>query len=206
MSSAVVAAIIAAGISLVGAFAAWNAQRSTVRAQRDLALANAELQRSLQRADQEVQRSRDLQQQLSGAKYEMYQPMIDALGAALVPGALNSPKASPLTMKVMTDFSTWITMFGSDDAVRAFRNFQQGSFNEAPSLLIIRLFSEFMIAARRDIGEAQTSLSGFDLMSVRITDIYADAQTRRAMTAPWSELEVEHGWQRPWSEAGESAP
>ncbi len=115
---------------------------------------------------QESRRARDLQSQLSGAKFDMCKPMIDALGAALVPGASDAADGSPLTLKVMTDFSTWITMFGSDGAVLAFRNFQQGSFKDAPSL------------------------SGLDLMGVRINGIYSSDQTRRALSEPWSALEI----------------
>lgn len=197
VGAALCVAFIGAGVSLYGARSARAAQHDAQAAQQKLSEADAELSRSMQRAEQEAARSRDLEGRLSDRKFGVYEPIIEALSAMLVKRA-TGPPPPPIAPEVWANFGTWMGIFGSDDALRAWRNLQQASFLDAPPVVLMRLFADFMIEARRDMGDDATSVTRSDLLGMRLKDLYSDANTRAALEEPWEVVQQRTGWAAPW--------
>ncbi len=80
--------------------------------------------------------------------------MIDLLGQVLVPGGADKALENEAEMiERLSEFASWISIFGSDDAVKSFHNFMQGAFHAAPAPITLRLYADFVLAARRDMGD-----------------------------------------------------
>jgi hypothetical protein len=88
----------------------------------------------------------------------------------------------------LADFSIWITIYGSDGAIIAFHNFRQAVFHSPlPPLVATRLFADFLLEARRNIGRSGTDVTRAQMMGMRIADLYeVDVLCRReGWTSPW---------------------
>lgn len=177
-------------VALIGAALAALAARSARQAE-----TKAEVLRG------QAQRLRDLEARNAEKKHDTYEPMIDLLSQML-----DKENAKRLTAdnKVlrdrMTRFDAWVAIYGSDDAVRAWHNFRQGAFHSAPPMIFMRLYSDFVVAARMDMGSPNSDLSPEELLGIRITDIYTNDQNdlRAALTLKWTEIEGRFGWEVPW--------
>jgi hypothetical protein len=184
MSTSTWVAFGLAAIPAVAAIAAaWLASRSARQAR--LAQADAD---HLQR----------LEQRLADHKREVYQPMIEFMGKML--DGANTPPEKVFKQK-LTEFSRWVVVVGSDEAVRAFRNMMQASFNDAPTPLYLRLYADFQLAARRDMGDPNTTLTPIDVMGMRINDLYSnhdDTAVFDVLTKPFAEVCSDHSWPIPW--------
>jgi hypothetical protein len=106
------------------------------------------------------------------------------------------------TVEIQTkfaDFSTWVNIYGSDGAIVAFHDFKQAAFHPPlPSLVATRLFADFLLEARRDVGRADTSVTRAQIMGMRITDLYEVENYRSALDLPFEELCRREGWTAPW--------
>lgn len=155
-------------------------------------------------AEAETERLRLLEDRVSERKYEVYRPMIDSLARMLDPGLGTKPSEAEMRER-LTEFAGWVGVFGSDEAVLAFRNFMQGTFADAPASVILRLYSDFQLAARRDMGDPQTKLAPADLIAMRINDLYTgDSAMYDAMTLPFEEACRRANWNPPWLKGQES--
>jgi hypothetical protein len=146
--------------------------------------------------EQEAQRLRDLEQRISERKYDIYKPMIALLG-----DMLNKEKAAKAAQAIparLHEFATWISIYGSDDSVRAYRNFMQASFAGAPVEIFMRLYCELVLAARRDIGHPDTRTSPEEILALRVNDLYQKGEFRSAVTEPFDQLCRRVGWSPPW--------
>jgi type II secretory pathway pseudopilin PulG len=164
------------------------------------AIVAARYARSTQRNDAEAQRARELESRISERKYEVYKPMIDLFG-----DVLNSSKSATMAERSaeiqtqLAEFSTWVNIYGSDGAVIAFHNFQQAAFHlPVPPLVTTRLFADFLLEARRDIGRSDTSVTRAQIMGMRISDLYEAENYRSALDLPFEELCRREGWNVPW--------
>jgi hypothetical protein len=163
------------------------------------AIVAARYARSTQRNDAEAQRARELESRISERKYEVYKPMIELLG-----DILNSTKSAGMAARAaeiqakFADFSTWVNIYGSDGAIVAFHNFKQAAFHSSPSLVATRLFADFLLEARRDVGRSDTSVTRAQIMGMRITDLYEVESYRSALDLPFEELCRREGWTAPW--------
>src|SRR5262249_12528155 len=91
--------------------------------------------------EQEAQRVRDLENRISERKYEVYKPMIDHFRDILTrsaDGKIATP-SEEVTRSKIADFQSWISIYGSDEALRAFSNLMQGGYHAAPTSVILRL-------------------------------------------------------------------
>lgn len=147
-------------------------------------------------AQAEADRLRHLEERVAGQKYEMYRPMIDLLRDMLDPKQSKKVTTNQAGER-MAQFATWVAIFGSDDAVIAYRNFMQASFHDAPPAVAIRLYGDFVIAVRRDMGDPKTGLSATDVMAIRINDIY-ESEMVTDTTIPLPEVFAKYGWAAPW--------
>ena len=154
--------------------------------------------RDARAAEQETARLQLLEQRLAQRKSEVYQEQIDLLGHMLAPVGQRADLDDAETMQKFQKFSAWIGIVGSDAAVRAWSNLMQSTFHDAPPVVLLRLYAEFQLAARRDLGDPDTALTPMELMAVRIKDLYDDPTYHAAMAAPFAEVCASVDWPVPW--------
>lgn len=172
--------ILAIGIpAVVSVFAAIWAARSATRART---------------AEHEAARLRALEERTAQKKFELYQPMLQALGDMLTPGReqLGLKQAGD----VMPDFQTFVSIWGSDDAVRAFYRFRVGSSTSPPPMIMIRLASDFILEARRDLAWPATAIGGREVMGMRINE--GTPELDEALSHDFDQLAAKYEWTPPW--------
>lgn len=160
--------------------------------------------KSTKRIEVESQHARELESRISERKFDTYKPVIEMFGD-LASGTRSSIVLANQEANVekLQDFATWINIYGSDDAVAAYHNFIQAAFNNCPVMIAVRLYAEFTLAARRDIGFPDTKVTAIQIMGIRVNDIYSEESYRQALTAPFDELCRREHWTPPWrSEVG----
>ena len=156
--------------------------------------------KSAHAAEKEAARLQFLEQRLAQRKNDVYQEQIDLLGRMLGPAEQRVGLDDAKTMQKFQEFSAWIGIVGSDEAVRSWANLMQSTFHDAPPVVLLRLYAEFQLAARRDLGDPDTSLTAPELMAIRIKDLYDDPIYFTAMTAPFAEVCTAHSWAIPWEQ------
>lgn len=181
---AVVPAVLSAGAAVLSAQSAQASKRSEV----------------------EAARLRDLDHRVSERRYDVYQPMIEALREMLDgKGASPSPKHQAELVAKLSSFSAWIGIFGSDDALRSFHNFMQGAYASAPAPILLRLYAEFVLAARRDMGDRDSTVTVAEILGMRINDLYStDGPVWTATQGSLEEACQRLDWAMPWERAGGS--
>jgi hypothetical protein len=142
------------------------------------------------RANIEAERTRDLESRNSERKYAIYEPMINDLTEMM------RGRGDPDERRAKFDqFSTWIGIYGSDEAVTAFSRFMQTIYNDPPPSVMLRLFGDFMLAARADMGHPGTQLSRVKLLAMKVNNIYQYPDvTDRSL----AEVCKRHNWDPPW--------
>jgi hypothetical protein len=154
--------------------------------------------------ENEAARIRDLESRISEKKYAVYKPMIDALGDVFdlerAQKADGKDERDRDLRQRISDFWIWITIYGSDDAVRAFHRFMQSTYVQAPAPIMMRLYADFVLAARRDIGYPKSDLNAIDFLGIRISDIYSSADMMAIAGQSFDSLCKKHDWQPPWQQ------
>lgn len=165
------------------------------------AVLSARSARKSRLAEMDAARISELESRLSERKYDLYKPMIDLLREML--DSSKSGKAVDQTdmQKRLSEFGAWIGIFGSDDAIRTFRNFMQGAYHSAPAPILMRLYAEFILSARRDLGYQDSSITPQDLLGIRITDLYQSPTMKDVSESDFADLCQRHGWDIPWKDA-----
>lgn len=155
--------------------------------------------RSVKRTEVEAQHTRELESRISQRKFETYRPMIEMLGNLLNSNRQAGVLADQMgNLEKIAEFSTWVNVYGSDDAVKVFHDFMQAIYSSPPVLIVSRLYAEFILAARRDIGYPDTSVTAAHVMGMRINDLYSERDYRLAMTLPFDKLCRRENWTPPW--------
>lgn len=174
--------LIALGVPvLVSVFSAIWATRSARRAQA---------------AEHEAARLRALEDRVAQKKFELYQPFVKAIGDMLTPSRSEQTLAN--LEDVMADFQTFVSIWGSDEAVEAFFRYRVGSSKEPPSQISIRLMADFLLAVRRDVAWPDTKLTGIETIGMRINDLTDHPELMEAMTMPLDELAAKYNWELPF--------
>jgi hypothetical protein len=148
--------------------------------------------RRARKSEREIERLRLADEQY---KYDVYQPMIE-----LFPKLLRG-KPPKNMQQVLDDFASWHLIYGSDEAVRAHGHLMQTIYVGAPAQILIRMYAEFFIAARRDLGEQDTALNELAVMEPRIKDLYSDEDFYTAIALRQDQLFALHNWTPPWARA-----
>ena len=175
--------LIVAGVpSIIAAVAAVLASRSASKARK---------------SEHAAEDARLRQQQISQAKTEMYQPMLETLRKMLdqtKAGTLDT--SDPALLETISKFMAWVQIYGSDEAVVVYHKFQQAAFHSAPPEVVMYLYGRFILAARRDLGPPNTKATAGTLLGMRITDVW----TSPAANYDKPELEVFRAanWTPPW--------
>ncbi len=152
--------------------------------------------RKAQRAEHEAARLRALEDRVAERKYELYQPFLQTLGDMLTP--FRKDAASERLEAVMADFSSFVAIWGSDEAVETFYRFRVGSVASPPTLVTMRLMADFLIAVRRDIAWPVTDITGLHVIGMRINDLPEHPEMKRALEQPLAELFEAEGWTPPF--------
>jgi hypothetical protein len=177
-------ALIAAAASVVAAMIASRA------------LASVQAQQA--RAD----RVGALEERLAHHKYDLYAPMLDLLNDMIL-GVVKVdelPEAERQRYQDMSaNFGTWLAVFGSDEAVAAYHRWSQATFHQPiPNPILFRLWADLMLAARRDIGDADTATTVTELLGLRLRDLYEVPDHLMAVELPLDELCARFDWTPPW--------
>lgn len=148
------------------------------------------------RSSRRATRIERLEERLAGKKYEFYKPLLDQFAEMLKPGAKPN---GPLLIDRMSEATTWLSVYGSDEAVLAFHRFMQCTYVSPPVPVFMRAYADLVMAARRDLsGGTETTL--VELMGIRLKDVYTNDQMRAALEAPSIDAAAELiGWKTPWS-------
>lgn len=153
------------------------------------------------RAEAETARLREVEARVDTRKYETYKPMLDLLQDILS----SANKASGVTLppeqqmlRQIADFTTWLGVFGSDDAVIAFSRFMQATWHNVPPNILMRLWADLVLAARRDMGYRDTKVGPRDVLAMRFTDIYDERAMYEMASMPLNVLAIKYGWPLPW--------
>jgi hypothetical protein len=157
--------------------------------------------KSVQKNEADAQRIRDLENRLSGQKYATYKPMIDLLGSMLSQDEASRAALADAGANVpmFREFATWISIYGSDEALSAWHNFTKGTASNPPLMIKIRLLGDFLLAARKDIGYPDSQITTPELIAMRINDFYDQEETyKQALTLPFDEACKLAEWQPPW--------
>jgi hypothetical protein len=149
-------------------------------------------------AEIEAQRLRDLEARLAEKKYETYKPMIAMLGSAFLAANAKKNPADVVSAEKVSEFAQWISIFGSDDAVRAYRNFMQSAYNDPPAEISMRVYADFVLAARRDMGSPSSELTALEILGMRLTDLHSNPKFYDIASMPFEELCSRYHWQPPW--------
>jgi hypothetical protein len=161
--------------------------------------------RRVRQREEEAQRLRDLEARIAQKKHDTYQPMIDFLSQALDPANQKALAAKGSKLREQfTKFDAWIAIYGSDEAVRAWHNLRQGTYLDAPSSVLLRLYADFVMAARHDMGYPDSIVTTVELLGIRISDIYTTdtAGVQDALTLDWPGIQQRFEWQAPWLTTG----
>ncbi|MGH3833859.1 MAG: hypothetical protein ACRDRS_26045 [Pseudonocardiaceae bacterium] len=97
--------------------------------------------------------------------------------------------------EIFRDFATWIGIYGSDGAVHAFHNFMQAVYRNPPPAVLMRLYGDFMVEVRKDIGYPDTAVRREHLLGMRVTDIY---EIPDVIDPSFEEICARLDWQPPW--------
>ncbi|NEA49243.1 hypothetical protein [Streptomyces sp. SID10815] len=140
-----------------------------------------------------AQHLRDLENRISEKKYDVYKPMINLIRDMLDRRQVDEEDSRAK----ISDFSTWVIIYGSDEAVQAFHNFMQAAYHDPPVKVLMKLYADFVMAARRDMGYSDTKVEPSHFLGMRINDLY-DNSLLRNIDVPYLDVCAEERWQPPW--------
>jgi hypothetical protein len=148
-------------------------------------------------AEGEAERIRRLEARVSDKREATYKPLLDLLSTVLSPGQSKKDHSSDIH-KVAPAFAGWVSIYGSDDSVRAYRNFMHTTYHKAPAQVMLRAYADFVVAARRDMGDPDTTVGPEDVLAMRLTDFY-EGEFHFVATAPFADVAQAYGWEIPWT-------
>lgn len=150
------------------------------------------------RSESSAQFVRDLEARNADRKFGVYEPMLELLRKMLDPKDAAAIAADQDAFRAsVSKFAAWIAIYGSDEAVTHFQRFMQCTYNAAPVPVLMRMYAEFVLAARRDMGYPDTKITAEDILGIRITDVY-ETSWLEALTMPLRDLYEREGWHAPW--------
>jgi hypothetical protein len=155
--------------------------------------------KSNKRAELQAQRISELENRISERKYEIYKPIIEMLGDVLNNNRQTAPLGSEEIVKRLHEFFVWVSIYGSDDSVIAYRNFQQAASNGVPPQIVTRLYADLVLAARRDIARSDTQIGPTEIIGMKVNDLYSSPEYYNVVALPFDELCKRYGWTPPWS-------
>ena len=140
-----------------------------------------------------------MRHQLSTAKAEVYEPMIELLRTMLDASRTGKGTGDERKLReTLSKFTAWVSVYGSDEAVYAFHKFMQTTYHspEDPGRILIYYYGRFLLAVRRDLGIPNTTVTIPQLLGLRITDAWDKMGDWGAKSE--EEFLISEGWMPPW--------
>lgn len=154
---------------------------------------------SVKRSETTAQRIRDLENRIFEPKRDAYRPMIEKMSDIFDPDKAALNALDPTEFNEMANqFMIRLTMFGSDEAIKAFHKVTQAAVRHAPDRVVGRLFVDFVISVRRDIGYPGTKVTPLDIFGMRAYDLYSTTEVYESMHLSFVNLCNKDGWSAPW--------
>ncbi|GHJ36518.1 hypothetical protein [Streptomyces sp. TS71-3] len=143
------------------------------------------------RLDARVQRLDKVQERISERKYGMYEPVVELLGRMFTTDELPTPEEKEHKRR----FDNWVIVYGSPGTVRAYSRLMQALPHHPPGDIQIRLYADFLLAVREDIGDPVGTLDRVEILGTR--------QVRLSDTASLTDPDLDAvctrlGWPPPW--------
>lgn len=149
--------------------------------------------KATQRNEAVAQRIRDLEARIAEKKYDTYEPMINLLRRILDQERIPEDEFR----ERISGFATWVSIFGSDEIVQVFHKFMQAAYHDAPPVVLMKLYADFVISARRDMGYPNTRITQKEFLGMRIRDLY-DGSLLDGVDRPLVDVCQSVGWSPPW--------
>ncbi len=169
------------------------------------ALATARSAREARQSQEELARLQRLESRVSAQKFEAYSPILSVFDLLLRQGSKDSQEVQLKLFEAVHHFQTWGVVYASDEAVTAFGRLMQATFHGgAPETVILRLYADFALAARRDMADSTSSTTIAEILQPRIGDLYFDPRMTDVLL-PFDVLAEREGWEPPWNRLVASA-
>lgn len=149
----------------------------------------------------EIEAARVLQPERRRA--EIFESLVEALFSVwelTAAGKAGDAKAFEKTSgAAIRRFMHWVQIYGSDEAVTACLQFMQAIYHAPPPNVLMRLLADLVVVARRELGWPDTQIGPLEVMGMRITDVYTDAEIYADLTEPVARVFRRHNWIPPWT-------
>lgn len=119
-------------------------------------------------------------------KYQLYQPFVQAITDIATPSRKEATKKH--VGEIVADFQAFVTLWASDEVNEMFYRYRMARLTNPPSIIIMRLLSDFLLAVRRDVAWPDTKIDGMHVMAFRFDDEGKEADIAKALTMPLDEL------------------
>lgn len=138
-----------------------------------------------------LQHASEARDRISEQKRLMYEPMVNLLDHMFSSDEV--PSAEELRHK--RHFDTWVNIYGSDGVVRAYSRFLQALPLGPPPDIQLRLYADFLIEVRKDMGDPHSGVDRLELLGGRL----ANLSDRSSFTDPSIDSVCKRlGWTPPW--------
>lgn len=173
VASSIVVAVIAAVASVIAATVAGV-----------YATASRRYEVRLQRTNQSFERIAD-------TKRSMYEPVVRLLDRMFT----SDETPTPEELKHKREFDTWISVYASDGAIRAYSRFTMALPHHPPADIQFRLYADFLLEIRNDVGHPDSSITRMDVLAGRMGNLSDPSSlTDPSLAAVCKRL----GWTPPW--------
>ena len=147
-----------------------------------------------------AQRRLESERRIAVSRSETFEPLIEKIGEMW--DQISAGDLSPEWMKqtfqpTLMRFTSWVQIYGSDQAVWAAHRLMQSIYHEAPPNVLSRLLADLILAARKDLAHPETRVEALDVIGMRITDIYEQSTWG---TTSLQRLIATEGWTPPWGD------
>jgi len=143
------------------------------------------------RLDVRLQQSEKAQDQISERKRSIYEPVVELLDHMFTTDEL--PTSEEVQHK--RRFDTWVNLYGSDGTVRAYSRLMQALPHDPPGDVQFRLYADFLLEVRKEIGNPGGSLDRMQILGPRLTNL----SDRTSLTDPDLDAVFRRlGWSPPW--------
>ena len=192
-------------VATVPALIGWFAGRSDRKLAREAAAEAAADARGAQASAEELERLRRLEDRVREAKVDAYMPLIKTIGAMFESAAGERTKAQQAKLDqnfkdAMNTFWSKGLIYSSDQSQRAFARMMQAAYGDAPSTVALRLTSEFILSARRDLGDDRSETTPTEIWAPKLTDLFnSDNPVAGFDSLSFTELITREGWTPPWA-------
>ncbi len=150
--------------------------------------------RASRRFEARIQRSDQAHDRISEQKLAMYGPVVDMLERMFTTSDV--PTSDELKHK--RHFDTWVNVYGSDGVVGAYSRLMQALPLAPPADLQFRLYADFLLEVRKDIGDPHSSVDRMQILGPRL----AGLSDHSSLTEPDLDVVCRRlRWTPPWTSA-----